>query len=81
MPDMDTPVALFLTDTLLFRGLERKLIKLQIESSYMISKLMIGSKCHRSKKEGITILAAILTISSSMFLEAFRTQIRSIHAQ
>jgi hypothetical protein len=38
MLDMDTPVALFLTDTLLFQDLERKLIKLQIGLSSMISK-------------------------------------------
>jgi hypothetical protein len=42
---------------------------------------MIGSKCPRSKKEDITIQAAISTISSYMFLEAFKTQIRSIHAR
>ncbi len=81
MQDTDIHVALFLTDILSFQGPERKLIKPLIELSCMISKQMIGSKCPRSKKEDITIQAAISTISSYMFLEAFKTQIRSIHAR
>lgn len=81
MPDMGILVALFLTDTLLFQDLEKKLIKPQIKLSSMIFKLMIGSKCHKSKKEDIIIQVVILTINLYTCSEAFKTQIRSIHVQ
>jgi hypothetical protein len=47
----------------------------------MIFKLMIGLKCLRLKKEDITILAVTSTINLFMFLEVFKTQIRSIRVQ
>ena len=47
----------------------------------MIFKLMIGLKCLKLKKEDITILVATSTINLFMFLEVFKTQIRSIRVQ
>ena len=42
---------------------------------------MIGSKCHKLKKEDIIIQAATLTINLSTFLEEFKILTRNIHAQ
>jgi hypothetical protein len=42
---------------------------------------MIGFKCHRLRKEDITIQVAISTINLFTFLEVFKTQTRDIHLQ
>jgi hypothetical protein len=78
---MDIHAVLSLIDILLSQDQEKKLIRLQIRLNYTISKLMIGSKCHKLKKEDIIIQAATLTINLSTFLEEFKIQTRNIHAQ
>ena len=81
MLDMDIHAALFLIDILLSLDQERKLIRPLTRLNCMIFKLMIGSKCHKLKKEDIIIQAATLTISLYMFLEEFKIQTRNIPAQ
>jgi hypothetical protein len=47
----------------------------------MIHKLMIGFKCHKPKKEDITIRVAISTTNLFTFLEEFKTRAGDIHRQ
>lgn len=47
----------------------------------MIFKLMIGFKCHKPKKEDITIRVAISTTNLFIFSEVFKTQAGDIHRQ
>ena len=81
MLDMDIHAVLFLIDILLSLDQEKKLIRPLTRLNYMIFKLMIGSKCHKLKKEDIIIQAATLTISLFTFSEEFKIQTRNIPAQ
>jgi hypothetical protein len=47
----------------------------------MIYKLMIGFKCHKPKKEDITIRVAISKTNLFTFLEEFKTRAGDIHRQ
>ena len=77
---MDILAVPSLIDILLSPDQEKKLISQQIKLNFMIFKLTIGSKCHKSKKEDIIIQVATLIISLFTFLEVFKTQTRNILA-